>query len=156
MERIGDEVQRELVRTSPAAGVPLASLTAVWTEAVGEAVARNAWPARVSRDGTLHVNTSSAAWAFELTQLAGEILEQLRSRLGEGTPPRLRFAAGHVPEPPRGEERETRSRGPVEVSPDVAATADAVASAIGDPDLRELVSRAARASLSRASSDRHF
>ena len=31
------------------------------------AIAANAWPARIARDGTLHVATSSSAWAFELT-----------------------------------------------------------------------------------------
>ena len=45
-------------------------------------VAANAWPARIARDGTLHVNTSSSAWAFELGQLAPTILERLSEKLG--------------------------------------------------------------------------
>ena len=75
---------------------------AAWPEAVGPMVAANAWPARIARDGTLHVNTSSSAWAFELGQLAPEILERLSEKLGESAPKALRFAVGHLPEPARG------------------------------------------------------
>jgi hypothetical protein len=42
------------------------------------------------------------------------------------------------------------------VPEDVRATASAVASVIEDPELREMVARAARASLAKAASDRHF
>ena len=35
----------------------MADLVARWPEAVGRGIARNAWPARIARDGTLHVNT---------------------------------------------------------------------------------------------------
>jgi predicted nucleic acid-binding Zn ribbon protein len=40
----------------------------------------------LARDGSLHVTTSSSAWAFELTQLAASILERLQERLGESAP----------------------------------------------------------------------
>ena len=61
-----------------------------WPAAVGEAIARNAWPARIAKDGTVHVNTADSVWAFELGQQAREIAE----RLGV---PRLRFAPGTAP-----------------------------------------------------------
>jgi len=61
---IGDDVRRELSRFGPAAG--MAELLAAWPAAVGEGIARNAWPARIGRDGTLHVAVASSAWAFEL------------------------------------------------------------------------------------------
>ena len=61
-ERIGDEVQRELSRFGPAEG--MTEIVRAWPEAVGEQIALNAWPARLSRDGKLHVATSSSAWAF--------------------------------------------------------------------------------------------
>ena len=38
---------------------------AAWPSAVGEEIARNAWPARFARDGTLIVNTRDSVWAFE-------------------------------------------------------------------------------------------
>ena len=72
MERIGETVRRELGRYGTAGA--MADAVACWPDAVGEQVAMNAWPARFARDGTLLVNTSSSAWAFELGQLEGEIL----------------------------------------------------------------------------------
>ena len=158
MERIGKEIERELGRSGSRDVVPLARLTTAWPAAVGDAIARNAWPLRIARDGTLHVATSSATWANELTLLADEILERLRERLGADGPARLRCAVGPVPEPPAPEPdaAEDTTRAPAEVSSEIASTASAVASAIDDPELRELVARAARASLAKGASDRHF
>ena len=86
MERLGDSLDQELRRFGTTGSMP--AIVAAWPAAVGEEVARNAWPARISRDGVLHVNTSSSAWAFELTQLAAVVLEQLaaasRRRRAEG------------------------------------------------------------------------
>ncbi len=158
MERIGAEVERALARSGSRDAVPLARLTSAWPEAVGETIARNAWPLRLARDGTLHVATTSATWASELTHLADEVLGRLRDRLGPDAPGQLKCAVGPVPEPPAppGSEDDSSGEPGVEVAPDVAATASAVASAIDDPELRELVARAARASLARGAADRHF
>ncbi len=75
MERIGGEIERALARSGSRDALPLAELTSAWPELVGETVARNAWPLRIGRDGTLHVAASSSTWAFELDRLGGEILE---------------------------------------------------------------------------------
>jgi hypothetical protein len=157
MERIGDEVERELTRTGSRDGVPLAAVTAAWPAVVGETVARRAWPLRIGRDGTLHVATESATWAHELALLRGEILERLAARLGSESPAGLRFAVGPVPEPatatpPRAEPVVTPSVAP----PEIESEASSAAGAIEDPELRELVARAARASLLKARSGRHF
>jgi hypothetical protein len=157
MERIGDEVQRELARGGSRDAIPLASLTAIWPEAVGDAVARKAWPLRLARDGTLHVAVASATWANELSVLQDEILAALRARLGAESPPAIRFAVGPIPEPesllePAGEAAPRT----FEVPPEVEREADAAAAEIGDPELRELVARAARASLLKGRSGRHF
>src|SRR5439155_16812388 len=88
-----DAVGRELARFGPAAG--MAPVVEAWPAAVGDVIARNAWPARLARDGTLHVNTSDSIWAFELKSRA----EEIRARLGEHAPARLAFAPGPVPEP---------------------------------------------------------
>jgi hypothetical protein len=124
---------------------------------VGDAVARKAWPLRLARDGTLHVAAASATWANELMLLQDEILGALRARLGDESPLAIRFAVGPIPEP----ERPLESAGApapeaIEVPPEVAREADAAAAEIGDPELRELVARAARASLLRGRSGRHF
>ena len=75
-ERIGDDVRRELARFGPAAG--MTEIVRAWPGAMGDQIMRNAWPARLARDGKLHVATSSSAWAFELAQLESKLLARLR------------------------------------------------------------------------------
>jgi hypothetical protein len=149
MDRIGEAVRSELGRFGTAG--PMADLVALWPQVVGDAVAANAWPARLSRDGTLHVNTSSSAWAFELGQLESEI----RPRLGEHAPARLRFAPGPLPEPvPAAADRSRRP--PPEPTREQAEQAREWTAAIGSEELRKTVEKAARASLARAADDRSF
>src|SRR5690349_9590766 len=95
MERLERDIHRELGRFDGLPPAQLQRLVEIWAEAVGETIAANAWPARLARDGTLHVATSSSVWAFELAQLAPQILE----KLGDDAPKALRFALGHLPEP---------------------------------------------------------
>jgi hypothetical protein len=151
MERIGREVERTLGQAGGGVGLALTEITRVWPDAVGEAVSRQAWPARVGRDGTLHVTASSATWAFELDRLSGEIEQRLKAALGERAPAGLRFKVGPVPEPgaiPRPPSEAPREAIPS--SPETDAEAARAASEIEDPELREMVARAVRASLARA------
>ena len=101
MERIGNEVERRLAQTGGGEALALTEITRAWLEAVGSAIARNAWPLRVGRDGTLHVATSSATWAFELDRMSPDIIARLREMLAEEAPARVRFQPGPVPEPGR-------------------------------------------------------
>jgi len=157
MERIGGEIDRELARSGSRDAIPLAAITAAWSDAVGAAVARQAWPLRLGRDGTLHVAVASSTWAQELDLLQDAILDGLRVRLGDATPPAVRFAVGPIPEPPRAiEDAATHNDPPIAVPPEIESEAAAAASEIDDPELRELVARAARASLVKARSDREF
>lgn len=153
MERVARQVRSELERFGPQAG--MADLLAVWPEVVGPMVAANAWPARIARDGTLHVATASSAWAFELAQLAPTVLERLAAKLGERAPKALRFATGHVPEPAPSElgPPAPPTRRP---SAEALQKAAALAAEIGDEELRERVARAAALALSKESSDRSF
>jgi hypothetical protein len=157
MERIGGEIERELTRTGSKEGIPLAAVTAAWPEVVGEPIARRAWPLRVSRDGTLNVATESATWAHELALLVDEILGRLKDRLGAESPTGVRFAVGPIPEPASAPEptREPPAN-PPDVPPEIESEARAAAAAIEDPELQELVAKAARASLVKARSGRHF
>jgi hypothetical protein len=151
VDRIGKEVERELSRTGGGAGLALAEITAVWPAAVGDAIARQAWPLRVSRDGTLHVATTSSTWAFELDRLSPQIEARLKELAGPSTPQKLRFRVGPVPEPGASPETPPEHvHEPPRASPEAVSEAASVASSIEDPELRELVARAARASLSRA------
>jgi hypothetical protein len=141
---LGGEVRDHLRRFGPEGGV--ADLVDAWPGAVGDEIARNAWPARVRGDGTLVVHVRDAIWGFELTQRAAEIGARL-----PGSPP-LQFVpgplatAGETPAPDRpGVPRAT----PAQVREAAALTAE-----ISDAELREAVARAAAASLVRAAADR--
>ena len=119
----------------------MAELVERWPSSVGAAIARNAWPARIGRDGTVHVNTADSIWAFELGQRAAELAERLAV-------PRLRFAPGPLPEPDP-EPQQT----PVAVSPQDAELARAIASRIDDENLRETVQKAVSLALARGRDD---
>ena len=152
LEPLGAGVSRELARLGPAAAI--GPVVECWPSVVGPAIAANAWPARIARDGTLHVAASSSSWAFELTQLASEIQSRLAGRLGPAAPPRVRFAVGRIPEV--GPESETSVRRPVpEVRPGDLEEASRIAAPIAESELRSLVSRAAAASLARARAGPH-
>lgn len=144
LEPLGDELRRELNRLGPAGAI--GQVVEAWPEAVGPAIAANAWPARIARDGTLHVATSSSTWAFELTHLAATVRERLAERLGEETPAALRFAPGRLPEA-GAESGETSARTVPTPSPAARAAGERIASEIEDPGLREAVAGAAAASL---------
>jgi hypothetical protein len=120
----------------------MAELVERWPAAVGAAIARNAWPARIARDGTVHVNTADSVWAFELGQKASEIARKLGVE-------RLRFAAGPLPEA----EQEELVLPPVETTPQDEERARAIASSITDEKLRESVQKAVSLSLARGRED---
>jgi hypothetical protein len=151
MDRIGEDVRRELGRFG-GAGV-MTDLVAAWPGAVGETVAANSWPARIARDGTLHVAASSSTWAFELQQLEVEIAGRLRDVLGDHAPVRLRFAPGPLPERPVPASAQARPA-PPEPTLEQAREAHAWAAPIESEDLRKSVEKAARMSLARAAVDR--
>jgi hypothetical protein len=145
VEPLGPEVARELARFGPQAG--LGEVVAAWPATVGEAIARNAWPARFSRDGTLHVATTDAIWAFELGHRAAEIARRLGVKA-------IRFTPGKVADalPVQA----TNATAAARVPPTAAERRQAaeIAAPIENAELRELVARAAAASLSNRRDDR--
>ena len=149
MERVGGAVERELGRFGPASG--MAPVIEAWPLAVGPEIARNAWPARLARDGTLHIHTQDSIWAFELTTRA----EEIRARLGKAAPSRMSFAPGPLPEPSL-ELFERAREWPPEPTPEHVAKAESLTRGIRDEELRKVVAKAAAASLSRDDNDRSF
>ena len=141
---IGATVRAELRRFGPAG--TLGEIVAAWPDAVGPAVAANAWPARRSHDGTLHVAASSSVWACELTQLEATIRDRLAERLGAEAPERLRFAVGRLPAPAAGDATSSERTAP-EVSSAHRVEGKEIAAPIENEELRALVARAAAASL---------
>lgn len=155
MERLDGEVRRSLRGAGVSDAGVLAAVVRVWPEVVGDAIARAAWPARIARDGTLHVHAVSATWAFELGRLAPEIHQRLAAALGEDAPAALRFAPGPVPAP-GAPEPPSDAATPPHPDAEEARRAASVAAAIEDAELREIVRRAAAASFASARSGRSF
>jgi hypothetical protein len=154
LERLGPNARRELARFESAPG--LVELVDAWPRVVGAEIARNAWPARLARDGTLHVATSSSTWAFELTHLEAELLERLTDGLEASVPKKLRFAPGPVPAFGAEGAGETTRREPLVASAKARSEAASLAAGIEDEELRKAVAGAAAASLERAAADRSF
>ena len=153
MKKIASDVASELGRFGPAAG--MVKIVGAWPGAVGATIARNAWPARIARDGTLHVATSSASWAFELAQLEADVLARLRAATGKDAPAKLRFAVGKLPE--LGQEDDDRGDRIVSTpGPEELRKAEELAAEIDDEELRKVVAKAAAQSLARSGDDRAF
>lgn len=115
----------------------MAEVVERWPAAVGADIARNAWPARIARDGTVYVNAADSVWAFELGHRAAEIAAALGA-------PAVRFAPGPLPETiPEAEAR------PLSTTPEDEERARAIASSITDEKLRESVQKAVSSGLAR-------
>jgi hypothetical protein len=121
----------------------LAALVESWPGVVGAAIARNAWPSRIARDGTLHVATADSVWAFELSHRADEIAR----RIGVS---KLRFAPGPLP----SAEAAPPANGGVRPTPDDMRRAAEIAAPIADENLRESVQKAVSLGLARSAVDR--
>jgi hypothetical protein len=141
------------------AGVPdagaLADVVRAWPDAVGDAIARAAWPQRVARDGTLLVAATSSSWAFELGLLADEILAKLAVEVGKGAPTAIRFSPGPVPSPPPPVGGAATTT-PPSIDDATRVLAAELTREMSDEELRATIARAAAASLARHSADRRF
>ncbi len=75
-------------RAAPRTG--LAAVQAAWAGLVGEQLAAVAEPVS-ERAGTLTIEVADTVWAQELDLMQAQLLERLRSELGDLTPSALRF-----------------------------------------------------------------
>ena len=142
IDPLGEEIRAELRRFGVDSGA--GDVVTAWPAAVGEEIARNAWPARTQSDGTLVVHVRDSIWGFELTQRAGDIASRLPGR------PRLRFVPGPLPDTPSDDPAPPQ----LEATAEQAREAAAMAASIEDPDLRESVAKVIKAALVRAPDDR--
>jgi Dna[CI] antecedent, DciA len=142
MEPLGDQIRDELRRFG--ADSSAGDAVGAWPLAVGDEIARNAWPARTQPDGTLVVHVRDAIWGFELTQRAAEISARLPGR------PRLRFTLGALPDASPS----ALSGPPFAASSEHAREAAELAAGIVDENLRESVAKAIKAALARAADGR--
>lgn len=154
MERLEDSLRGALQGAGvPDAGV-LTDVTRAWPRAVGDEIARAAWPRRITGDGTLLVACASATWAFELGLLGEEILAKLRAAVGADVPAAIRFSPGPVPAPAAAAAPTVQA--PPEIDGPTCLLAEELTAAMSDEELRATIARAAAASLARAASDRRF
>jgi hypothetical protein len=142
MEPLGDQIRAELSRVGADSGA--GDAVTAWPAAVGEEIARHAWPVRTQPDGTLVVHVRDAIWGFELTQRATDISDRLPGR------PRLKFTPGPLPDTTP----EPTSAPLIEISPEQVREAAELTAEIVDPNLRESVAKAIKAALARAPHDR--
>lgn len=142
MDPLADEVRRQQRRFAPPPG--MAELLGRWEAVVGPEVAACAAPARLGRDGTLHVATADAIWAYEL----GHRSLELAAALGV---PGVRFAPGPLPERPR--DPPALPCGPSSAD---AERARSITRGVGDENLRETVEKAVSLGLAKARLDHPF
>jgi hypothetical protein len=113
----------------------------VWAAAVGARIAERTMPIAVE-GGVLVVRAATSVWASELSLLSDALLARLRKA---GVSVRaLRFRVGTVVPPDRSSElRTTKVPGPATLDARLAQTLTVVE----DDELREAITRAARANL---------
>ena len=150
LRTLGESILDEFGKLGSSAA--MVEIVAAWPAAVGEAIAENAWPARLTRDGTLVVHASSSVWAFELTHLQADIRARLGEALGDSVPKALSFVPGRLPERGTAEPAWAGELRPPKASEADRAEAERLTEGIEDEELRAVVSRAAAASLARRSS----
>lgn len=98
---------------APARGVPshepILLLEAGWHEIVGDQVARNSRPTRIT-DATLTVTTRSSAWSHQLSFLSEHILRAVAARVPSAGVARLRFRIGRISQRPPSRNRRSGQR----------------------------------------------
>tara|TARA_B100000686_G_scaffold287648_1_gene313239 strand:+ start:824 stop:1294 length:471 start_codon:yes stop_codon:yes gene_type:complete len=145
-ESLSGSLESELIRLGAKDNV--LAVTHSWPEAVGPEIARNAWPARIRRDGTLVINTRTSVWAFELNQMAEEIRVRLKPE-----PSQIKFVVGVVPEPV-GKKEDLEKKPLKSPTPESAKSAKSLASEVTSDSVRKALEKAASLSLSNPHDDR--
>ncbi len=95
MRRLGDslhDVARSLGMPEPDG---LSRIMAVWSELVGEAVARHTRPARL-RDQVLTVEVDGGEWVTQLRYLESSMVSAITERVGPGLVDRVVFAVARL------------------------------------------------------------
>ncbi len=146
---VGDLLGRATRKFTRPGDSVLASVRAAWPEATGPGTVNHAYPIRRSRAGVVTVACSDAVWAHEMDARA----EQLEARLADiledpSAVSGLRFVVADHALP--AAEPEAAPRAPLP-PPDPAALARAADATrdVEDPEVRELLTRAAARALER-------
>ncbi len=142
--RLPSSLGAEIAGSMPGDLGPVRRIADVWTEVVGEGLARVAQPARVTRDGTLIVHAADASWVHALTLEERTILRKLDARMAGDGPTGLKVEIGPISVAPQPVEHP-----PIEILPAAQARADELTETVADPALRASLNRAIALTLSR-------
>ena len=122
-------------------GGPVAALRTAWAEVAGAQAAANSIVVRQSRAGVVNVACANAAWAQELDARREVLADRLRAALPDIPVTGVRFVVGdHVMPAAAATARPARA---VRPTPAELAAAEAALADVTDPELRELLTRAA-------------
>lgn len=147
MDRLSELLQRVLGESDPDMALE-AGVRSVWSKVAGPLISRNARPLRV-RGAVLFLETSSAAWAQELTFMREELRTRICAILGDGRVAEIRVEASHFV---RKDEPVVRTETKMPDAVPEVEVPIAIPSAIQDPELLDAVQRARRALHRRSSS----
>jgi hypothetical protein len=148
MRAVGGELSRIAGRALGKRGLGEAHLLAEWSAVVGEELAAETLPLKLSfpagsrKNGVLKLRVSSAA-ALSVQHREPQILERINGFFGYGAVARLALAQGPMPEKPRSGPPARRALTPAEA----ATLADRV-SQVSDPALKSALERLGAAILS--------
>jgi hypothetical protein len=142
--RMPTSIGGDIANSMPGDLGPIRRIADVWTEVVGEGLARVAQPARLARDGTLIVHAVDASWVHALTLEQRTILRKLNDRMAGAGPPAMKVEIGPISVPV-----ETVKHPPIVIQPAAQARADELTETTTDPRLKAALNRAIATSLSR-------
>ena len=126
-------------------GVMVSIVSAIWDRVLPPRVVKNASPTRL-RNRVLNVETTTSAWAQEVTLMAPTILDKLRGAMPSLEIDSLRVRAGPFPKRPVVDKHRPPKVRPLaedELPSDLASALERVE----DAPLRDALTRAARQSL---------
>ena len=149
MRSVGRELPRIAGRALGKRGLGEAHLLAEWRTVVGEALARETLPMKLSfppgggrKNGVLKLRVTSGA-ALSVQHREPQILERINGFFGYGAVARLALVQGPLPESTRSGAREAQPLTPAQA----AALADSVSQVL-DPGLKSALERLGAAILS--------
>ena len=95
ISHVGMSLDRGMVRIGKRRGFPEPSLLIYWEAVVGQLLADQTSPERLSR-GTLHLRVSSDAWAVQVQHLAPSIADRINRFLGRRAVERITLTRGRI------------------------------------------------------------
>jgi hypothetical protein len=138
-----EAMRRTLNQLGLGVSLSTAAIHRVWSEVVGEEVARRSQPGLL-KNGRLQVTVSDAVWLQQLTMLKPTILASLESHLGSRVVRELFFTVGTLSFPPVRRESTFRDHKSAAISPEVRTRLQEVLRPIQDEECRIVLTRILR------------